>query len=450
MSRSELGSGPRSCEPAAVPADDPAGSPDRTGPDGADLADAVEACCLECRTAGLRVPTDAAAAFAEAVRLLVPVDGIGLRRLWASAARATLVTRPEDRAALDAALERFWAGRASPGGGPAITDETQTGPTGLGPEVDVPAGHRPEPAAVAVVGDLASEAPDLEAGAEPGGEVSGLQASATERLRHKDFAACSSAELDEARRLMADLDLSGVHRRGRRRVPRRRGRGPLDLRRTTRAALHTDTELLRLHRTRRSRQPRRVVVLCDVSGSMDPYVRALLRFVQAAVGSAGTRRSVPVEAFTLGTRLTRLTRELAARDPDVALARGAAAVADWSGGTRLGQGLRTFNDDWGAPGLARGAVVVILSDGWDRGDPRLLADEMGRLHRLAHRVIWVNPLLAVPGYQPLTRGMAAALPHVDAFVPGHNLEALEALAADIRRAATGPGQPRPLPPVEVR
>jgi uncharacterized protein with von Willebrand factor type A (vWA) domain len=173
-------------------------------------------------------------------------------------------------------------------------------------------------------------------------------------------------------------------------------------------------------------RPRRVVLLCDVSGSMAPYARALLRFLHVAV--AGRTR---VEAFALGTRLTRLTRELSTRDPDAALAAAAARVVDWSGGTRLGDGLRTFNDEWGCRGLARGSVVVILSDGWDRGDPTVLASEMQRLARVAHRVVWVNPLKATPDYAPLARGMAAALPYVDDFVTGHSLAALEELAGVI-------------------
>jgi uncharacterized protein with von Willebrand factor type A (vWA) domain len=160
---------------------------------------------------------------------------------------------------------------------------------------------------------------------------------------------------------------------------------------------------------------------------MEPYARALVRFVQAAV--AGRTR---VEAFTIATRLTRITRELTTRDPDEALTRAGRSVADWSGGTRLGEAMQTFNDRWGVRGMARGAVVVILSDGWDRGDPELLGAEMERLHRGAHRVVWVNPLKATPGYAPLAAGMAAALPHVDELVTGHNLESLEALVEVIR------------------
>jgi uncharacterized protein with von Willebrand factor type A (vWA) domain len=184
------------------------------------------------------------------------------------------------------------------------------------------------------------------------------------------------------------------------------------------------------HRFRRARnRPRRVVLLCDISGSMAPYSRTLLRFMHAGVIS-GER----LEAFVLGTRLTRITRELATRDPDRAFKSAAGAVKDWSGGTRLGDTVKEFVDRWGQRGMARGSVVVILSDGWDRGDVAVLAEQMMRLSRLAYKVIWVNPLKAAPGYQPLARGMAAALPHVDEFLSGHNFESLEELARAIAGA----------------
>jgi uncharacterized protein with von Willebrand factor type A (vWA) domain len=157
---------------------------------------------------------------------------------------------------------------------------------------------------------------------------------------------------------------------------------------------------------------------------MEPYARALLRFAHVLV--AGRTR---VEAFALGTRLTRITRQLSSRDPDAAMAMASASVRDWSGGTRLGAGLREFNDRFGITGMARGAQVVILSDGWDRGDPEELASQMARLNRVAHQVIWVNPLKSTPGYEPLAQGMAAALPYVDRFLPGHNVTSLNELLA---------------------
>ena len=193
-----------------------------------------------------------------------------------------------------------------------------------------------------------------------------------------------------------------------------------------RAALRSGAEPLRRRYLEATRRPRRVVLLSDVSGSMEPYARALLRFLHAAV--AGRTR---VEAFVLATRLTRITRQLSWRDPDAALARAAGAVSDWASGTRLGDGLRTFNNRW--RDLARGAVVVILSDGWDRGDPDELTTEMERLRRSPHRVVWVNPLKATPGYAPLARGMAAALPYVDDFVEGHSLAAMERLVEVIAK-----------------
>jgi uncharacterized protein with von Willebrand factor type A (vWA) domain len=229
---------------------------------------------------------------------------------------------------------------------------------------------------------------------------------------------------------MADLRLAGALRRSRRRRPVRRatsGARP-DLRRTVRHALRAGGEPIRRGWREPATRPRRIVLLCDVSGSMDPYARALLRFVHAAV--VGRAR---VEAFAIGTRLTRLTRELSTRDPDEALERASDAVDDFSGGTRLGEGLRAFNDTWGLRGLARGATVVILSDGWDRGDPAILGEQMARLRRVAHRLVWVNPLKASDGYAPLAQGMAAALPYVDEFVEGHSLASLEALVEVLSR-----------------
>ena len=200
------------------------------------------------------------------------------------------------------------------------------------------------------------------------------------------------------------------------------------MRRTVRAAIRAGGEPIERHHREHSTRLRRLVLVLDVSGSMEPYARALLRFVHAAV--AGRQK---VEAFTLGTQLTRVTRELGSRDPDVALAATGQRVADWSGGTRLGDGLRRFNDEWGVRGLARNSIVVILSDGWDRGDPDLLTEQMERLHRVTHRLIWVNPLKVTPGYAPLARGMAAALPHVDEFVEGHSVAAMEELTRVIRQ-----------------
>ncbi len=255
-----------------------------------------------------------------------------------------------------------------------------------------------------------------------------LRFSNVETLREKDFAAYSDTELREAEQFMSSLKLAGPPKRSLRlQKATRKGSRP-DIRRTMRAVLQNDGEPIERYWREPSTRLRRLVVLLDISGSMEPYARALLRFMHAAV--VGRQR---VEAFTLGTRLTRITRELTSRDPDRALARTSAQVADWSGGTRLGECLQNFNDKWGVGSLARGSIFVILSDGWDRGEPKVLAEQMLRLRRVAYRVIWVNPLKVSPGYAPLARGMAAAMPHIDDFVEGHSLEALRELTAVIAR-----------------
>ncbi|MFF0525982.1 VWA domain-containing protein [Actinomadura nitritigenes] len=270
------------------------------------------------------------------------------------------------------------------------------------------------------------------AGGEDDGELRAATASAVEVLRDRDVARLTAAERAEVVRLIAVLDAGAERRRSRRFAPAPAGR--LDLARTVRETLRRggETSLLR-HRAHRTR-PRRVVLLVDVSGSMSPYADALLRFAHAAARSGGR----DVEVFSAGTRLTRLTRELRHRDADAAMAAASAAIPDWSGGTRLGEELKEFLDRFGQRGLARGAVVVIASDGWERGDAALLGEQTARLRRLAHRVIWANPHKARPGYEPLTAGMAAALPHVDDFTSGHSLAALEELARLI--ADTGRGR----------
>lgn len=180
---------------------------------------------------------------------------------------------------------------------------------------------------------------------------------------------------------------------------------------------------MRLHRSRRRRVPRRLLLLLDVSGSMSDYSRSLIRIAHAAVGTDGR-----VEVFTLGTRLTRLTPHMRMGDPERSLTAVAEAVPDWSGGTRLGECLARFNREWGARGPARGADVVILSDGWERDDPARLGRELGRLAQVANRIIWVNPLKVTDGYEPLAKGMAAALPHLDEFVEGHSADSFARLA----------------------
>ncbi|MFI6354060.1 VWA domain-containing protein [Streptomyces sp. NPDC050743] len=337
--------------------------------------------------------------------------------------RAVAALRPQVRA------DVYWAGRATLCGGHDDLERYERvfaayfGTAGERARQPVPAAAPPRLGLVARGAPTKSRTPGE--GEPPGPPVAAL-ASSAEVLRHRDFAALGPAERDQLRRLLAAFALQGQARRSARRRPARRGE--VDPRRTVRELLRRGGEPARLRRHARVERPRRVVLLVDVSGSMAPYADALLRFAHAAVRAGRT------EVFTIGTRLTRVTRELSHRDPDWAMAAVAAAVPDWRGGTRLGELVREFLNRWGQRGMARGAIVVLLSDGWERGDPELLGQQMRRLHALAHQVVWANPRKARPGYAPLAAGMAAALPSVDAFVAGHSLAALERLAAVVRGA----------------
>ena len=244
-----------------------------------------------------------------------------------------------------------------------------------------------------------------------------------ETLRHKDFAEMTPEELARARKLIAKIATERPMRRSRRLRPAPRGER-LDLRRMVRASLATGGDPLERPYRARVERHRKLVLICDVSGSMERYSRALLLFLHAAHGSGRG-----VETFAFGTRLTRLTPELESRDPEAALDAASARVVDWSGGTRIGASLKHFNDLWGRRALTRGAVVVILSDGWERDDAALVGREMARLARQAFAVVWVNPLKGHPEFQPLAGGMQAALPYIDRFLPGHDVASLEELAA---------------------
>ncbi len=249
-------------------------------------------------------------------------------------------------------------------------------------------------------------------------------AAAAERLGGRDFATLSPDELVRLVALMRQLSLATPLRRTRRYQPGSRGRR-VDLRTTMRLAQRSGGFPVRLARHRLRLQRRRLVVLCDISGSMEPYARALLQLLYSAVAVGGVR----TEVFTFATRLTRLTRVLAKVRPEAALERAGRAAPDWSGGTRIGEALKTFLDRYGARGLARGAVVLIISDGWETGNAAVLREQMSRLSRLAHRIVWANPRTASPRYQPLVAGMAAAWPFCDAVVSAHSLWALEDLLA---------------------
>jgi uncharacterized protein len=243
-------------------------------------------------------------------------------------------------------------------------------------------------------------------------------ASDEERLAGKRFDALEPDELVRLYRLMSRLELATPLRRTRRYQRGRHGER-IDMRRTLRASLRTGGDPIRLARRRRRTARRRLVMLCDISGSMEPYGRAYLQFMACAAGSGPH-----AEAFAFATRLTRLTRALASRHPERAIQRAAVAAPDWSSGTRIGAALKQFNDRHGRRGMARGAVVVILSDGWERGDPQLVGREMARLARLAHRIVWVNPRFGSSAFAVRAGGMVAALEHCDALVSGHSFDAL--------------------------
>ncbi len=336
---------------------------------------------------------------------------MGRKADFRHALRCLLVRRREELALFDAAFEAFWR---VPAEGATSLDLRALG--------EQRRFRRPRFSS----GPLRGSSDGAEADPSSPPSVRPILAwSPVERLRHKDFAELTAEELEEVRRLLARFAWKIRPRRTRR---FRRGRGPVaDLRRTLRRALRHGGEVLSLSRRRRATRPRPVVVLADVSGSMERYTRLLLLFIR---GLAGASRA---EAFVFGTRLTRITRPLLAGDADEALRRVARAVPDWSGGTRMGEALAAFNRLWARRVLSGGPVVLLISDGWDRGDPALLGEEMARLQRSCHRLVWLNPLLGTPEYEPLTRGLRAALPFVDDFLPVHHLSNLEELARHLER-----------------
>jgi uncharacterized protein with von Willebrand factor type A (vWA) domain len=349
------------------------------------------------REAGLEVGPGR---LADALKGLAHVD---VRRrddvYWAL--RASLVSRREDLERFDRAFDA-WFLRA---------------PSAAAP--------RPAPPATTRVRDLDRDRVERDGGGDEdaAGVSDEIGWSEHELLRRKDFAAMTPDELARLRRLLDDLVGARPLRRSRRLRRHHRGRA-LDLRRLARASLATGGDPVERAFRRRTDVARKLVVLCDVSGSMERYSRALLLFLHAAVG---TGRGV--EVFAFGTRLTRLTPELRTHDPEAALAAAATSVVDWACGTRIGASLKEFNDVWGRRALSRGAVVVIVSDGWERGGgAELVGSEMARLARAAYAVVWVNPVKGQPEYQPLAGGMRAALPYVDRFLAGHNLASLEELA----------------------
>jgi uncharacterized protein len=389
-----------------------------------DLPPLVGAFGRRLHDAGLPVTADRAAQFARALTLTEPV---ARRRLY-FIARAVILTDPSQRAVFDRVFaEVFGTGRQI-----VHADELpENSRRVVAPDERWGA---PAPAPLQSTPRESDDAPPL--GAPPrssdGRDVAEFElpvptvATDDEVLRAKRFDALTPDELARLYELMARLTVATPRRLSRRRERARHG-ARVDVRATMRRSLRTGGDPIRLARRRRRRDRRRLVLLCDISGSMEPYARAYLQFLTCAAGTAapaGPDGRVENEAFVFATRLTRLTRALRSRHPERAIAQAAATAPDWSSGTRIGDALQVFNDRHGRRGMARGAVVVILSDGWERGDPTLVGRELQRLSRLAYRIVWVNPRAAAPGFEPRAGGMAAALPYCDALVSGHTLASL--------------------------
>ena len=353
------------------------------------------------RAAGVGVTQDRTHGFLSAVALL----GLDDQRATYLAGRATLCAGPDDLERYDQVFEAWFNAR------------------------DGLPRSRPAPPAAPSFSEL--PASDAEGSGESDDEVVRAMASDTEVVRHRDVAGMSPAERARLAGMFATLHCRPPMRRTARHQSWHRGE--VDASRTLRASLRRLGEPAEIAWRRRGVRPRRIVLLVDVSGSMSGYADPLLRLAHRFTQAARERGGV-VETFTIGTRLTHLTRALRLRDPERALVAAGETVPDWSGGTRLGETLRFFLDRWGQRGMARGAVVVVFSDGWERGDPSLLAEQMARLHRIAHRVVWVNPHRGKAGYEPVQQGVLAALPHCDDFIAGHSLATYAELAKVVSRA----------------
>ena len=392
-----------------------------------DLPPLVGALSRRLHDGGVLVTPGRSADFARALTLVRPITR---RRLYWTA-RAVFVSDPAQVEAFDAVFFSVFGGRAK--GEDFDPDDTRI--------VAPPPDDRPKSRHEASPRDSDGQDPRTSVSSSPASErdedaaaeveVPLAMASDEEVLGRKSFDALEPHELAQLYRLMSRLELATPLRRTRRYEKGRHGEH-VDMRRTLRASLRTGGDPIRLARRRRRIARRRLVLLCDISGSMEPYARAYLQFLACAAGSGPN-----AEAFVFATRLTRLTRALASRNPERAIQRAAAAAPDWSSGTRIGDALKTFNDRHGRRGMARGAVIVILSDGWERGDPMLVGREMGRLGRLAHRIVWVNPRVSASAFSVQSGGMVAALPHCDALVSGHSFQALGEVAEAIRMESWG-------------
>jgi len=392
--------------------------------DGDDLALIAARFGAELRAAGVPADPGRCERFAGAVAVARPVTVSGLYLC----ALATLVASKEHIGTLRLVFDAMFGTQPDEppvGYGPPPRPDRARPERGRSSESDVlrDAARAAQVHALRLIRD-GEEPPATGEEGEPGDELAAREvfASATERLASTDFAELSPAELLMLSGLMRKLTLAVPLRRSRRPQQTQRGR-QTDLRRTLRQARRTGGHPLRLARRAPLREPRRLVVLCDISGSMEPYARAMLQLLYCAAGGA------EAEVFTFATRLTRITGTLAHVRPGLALQQAGQAAPDWLGGTRIGASIAEFNNSYGRRGMARGAVVVIISDGWDTGDPEVLRHEMERLSRVAHRIVWVNPRTQSPEYQPLAGGMAAAWPYCDAVVSAHSLNALDELTA---------------------
>jgi uncharacterized protein len=386
-----------------------------------DLPPLVGALGRRLHEAGVPITPGRSVALTRALSLVRPV---ARRRLYWTA-RAVLVSDQAQVPAFDDVFGSVFGGGLPEDELELDDARTVTSPPDDRPRSEHDASHAPEEHEPRSTGSWSTpgETGEDEDPAEV--EVPVALASDEELLGRKSFDALEPHELAQLYRLMSRLELATPVRRTRRYEKGRHG-ARIDMRRTLRASLRTGGDPIRLARRRRRVAPRRLVLLCDISGSMEPYARAYLQFLQSAAGGGAG-----AEAFVFATRLTRLTRALRGRNPEAAIRRAADAAPDWSSGTRIGEALEAFNTRYGRRGMARGAVVVVLSDGWEHGDPALVGREMERLARLAHRIVWVNPRAAAGGFQPVTGGMVAALPHVDTLLSGHSFAALEAVAAAI-------------------
>jgi uncharacterized protein with von Willebrand factor type A (vWA) domain len=362
-----------------------------------------------------------------------PADEVLLAFARAVRAAGVAVTADRERTWLEAAAAvgvgdqagTYWAGRAALCASPADLERfDQVYAAWFGLQRATATSARP---AAPTVAGASLDATTGEGHGDDDLESVHARASRTEVLRHRDVATMSSTERAHLAALFAALRPRAPRRPAHRHTPSRRGL--VDARRTLRGQLRRMGEPGPIEWRHRGTRARRVVLLVDVSGSMSAYADALLR-----LGHAYAASGLPVEVFTLGTRLTYVTRALRQRDPERALVACGSTVPDWAGGTRLAEGIRAFLDRWGRRGMARGAVVVLFSDGWERGSPEALGEQMRRLRALAHRVVWVNPHRGKLGYEPVQQGIVAALPHVDDFVAGHSMAAFEELVEVVGRA----------------